>query len=115
VTDAEWMACTDPQVMAHYLAGKASDRKVRLLALVCCRRVAERIPDWPWNARPPRREGPGSYPEGGEPMSAAHDLVEAEALPHFFADLTMPVIAGALGLSLATVERYWTFPGSTPS
>jgi hypothetical protein len=41
-------------------------------------------------------------------MNEAHDPVKAEVLPHFFADLNMPVIAGALGLSLATVERYWT-------
>jgi hypothetical protein len=42
-------------------------------------------------------------------MSAAHDPAEAEVLPRFFAGLTMPVVAGAPGLSPATVERSWTY------
>ena len=40
----------------------------------------------------------------------AHDPVKAEVVKlRFFAGLTMPEIAKALGLSLATVERYWTY------
>jgi RNA polymerase sigma factor (TIGR02999 family) len=38
-----------------------------------------------------------------EPVKA--DLVKLR----FFAGLTMPQAAGALGISLATAERYWTF------
>jgi len=30
----------------------------------------------------------------------------------FFAGLTMPEVAGALGISLATAERHWTFARS---
>jgi RNA polymerase sigma factor (TIGR02999 family) len=41
---------------------------------------------------------------------AAHDAVKAEVVKlRFFAGLTMPEIAEALNLSLATVERYWTY------
>jgi RNA polymerase sigma factor (TIGR02999 family) len=40
----------------------------------------------------------------------AHDPVKAEVVKlRFFAGLTMPEIARSLDLSLATVERYWTF------
>jgi len=40
----------------------------------------------------------------------AHAPVKAEVIKlRFFAGLTMPEIAQALGLSLATVERYWTY------
>jgi RNA polymerase sigma factor (TIGR02999 family) len=40
----------------------------------------------------------------------AHDPLKAEVVKlRFFAGLTMPDIAKALGLSLATVERYWTY------
>src|SRR4051794_16718304 len=41
---------------------------------------------------------------------AEHDAVKAEVVKlRFFAGLTMPEIAGSLGLSLATAERYWTY------
>lgn len=40
----------------------------------------------------------------------AHDPIKAEVVKlRFFAGLTMPEIAHALDLSLATVERYWTY------
>jgi RNA polymerase sigma factor (TIGR02999 family) len=39
-----------------------------------------------------------------------HDPIKAEVVKlRFFAGLTMPEIARALDLSLATVERYWTY------
>ena len=41
-----------------------------------------------------------------EPMKA--DLVKLR----FFAGMTMPEAAAALGISLATAERYWTFARS---
>jgi RNA polymerase sigma factor (TIGR02999 family) len=40
----------------------------------------------------------------------AHDPIKAEVVKlRFFAGLTMPEVALSLGLSVATVERYWTY------
>jgi hypothetical protein len=39
VTEAEWLACTDPRPMLEYLRDMASDRQLRLFACAYCRTV----------------------------------------------------------------------------
>ncbi len=45
MTETEWLACTDPQKMLASLKDKGSERKFRLFAAACCRRVWDLLGD----------------------------------------------------------------------
>ena len=43
--EAEWLACTQPLKMLHFLRRRASERKFRLFACGSCRRIWRCLPD----------------------------------------------------------------------
>jgi hypothetical protein len=45
MTDAQWLACSDPRPLLAEVSGRISPRKVRLLICACCRRVWDLLLD----------------------------------------------------------------------
>jgi hypothetical protein len=75
MTEAEWLACTDPGPMLDLLRGKASERKLRLFACACCRRIWHLLTDTGRHAV----EAAEAYAEG---MLDAETLQAASCAAH---------------------------------
>jgi hypothetical protein len=75
MTEVEWGSCTDPQQMLTFLRtkGKTSDRRLRLFACGCCRRI------WPLLADPRCREAVEVAERFAEGLGTRKDLDVARA------------------------------------
>jgi hypothetical protein len=129
MTEAEWIACTDPRPMLEALlaSGRASERKLRLFAVACCRRVGHLLPvsvatksvetaerDAEGEATASDREeawmacyyaqSPSSGPGGGSAVKAAwaaldrRGLSQAAEYASFFAGRAMGEVASGVDL-----------------
>src|SRR4051812_46875983 len=72
MTELEWMVCTDPRPMLKLLRGEASDRKLRLFATACCRRIRHLVPDERCRSALETAERFADGLESPESLQAAH-------------------------------------------
>jgi hypothetical protein len=77
VTEAEWLACEDPTPMIAVVSGGATERKMRLLALSCCRR-AEYLPPPTWDYR----QAPAEVQRRRRAIALLESRIEGEASEH---------------------------------
>jgi len=78
MTEAEWLAYTHPGPMLEFLKGKASNRKLRLFAVGCCRRIWHLLVDEKSQMAVEVSERFADGIATSEQMSVAH--AEAEAV-----------------------------------
>lgn len=79
MTEAEWLACTDPWPMLEFLRGKASNRKTNLFGLACCLRVRRFLDEPVYQSAFELLEGLGDGHVGEQALEAA-----CKALPKTF-------------------------------
>jgi hypothetical protein len=123
MTEAEWLACADPQKLLAFLRGRASDRKLRLFACACYRmrggfggdrargaaEVAERYADGlatPGELEAARRDAGAnfaqaevSYQGALASFGAYYDAADEYAAAGAALASTAPAVGNAAGLS----------------
>jgi predicted component of type VI protein secretion system len=78
MTESEWLACADPLAMLSFLGSRISDRKLRLFACACCRRV------WHLITSPPARvavEASERYADGLASVQELRDIAHGRWAP----------------------------------
>jgi hypothetical protein len=100
MTPEEWGRCEDPERMLEFLRGRASERKLRLFAAACCRRV------WPLLRDPRSRRAVEAAEEFADGLTArgALDPAQAAAWEAFVALFHAPYGAAAWWAAHAAYE-----------
>ena len=101
MTEHQWLECTDPVLMLGFLPGKDSDRKLRLLAVACCRRI------WP-NLTPLYQRAVDIAEQFADKQVAEQELIslhEAVSLETFDYDIFETVQAAIMSVTSPVMDR----------
>jgi hypothetical protein len=71
MTEAEWLACTEPHELCAFLRGKAGNRKKLLFAAACCRRV------WPYMSQAESRTAVEAAEQLADGLAGKEDRIRA--------------------------------------
>lgn len=94
MTEAEWLACTDPRVMLEFLSGQVSARKLRLFGAACCRRIWDLLDNATRNAVATVERDGADVP----------DQLEAQVTAAIAGQLDEPSASRAM---IAGLPRWW--------
>jgi len=85
VTEAEWLAATDPWTMLKLVEGKASLRKLRLVAVACC------LQAWRFLSERPGRIAVGVAERFADGAAGEDELQKAQTDAQIVKDETNPI------------------------
>lgn len=101
MTPEEWDRCEDPHRMLEFLRGRASDRKLRLVACACCRRI------WDLISPDPGRRAVETAERWADGQATEQEVRDARSRSFGFADPgTFPRYADAFGVTVLS-DRAW--------
>jgi len=111
MTEAEWLACTNPLAMLRFLGDRASPRKLRLFACACCRRVWELLSHSSSRYAVELAERSADEPVDERELDMASGDAEAAFEDTFTDDDGMPVLESDLRPAAASAASYASSPG----